>query len=165
MNARPPPGNEIFDVDANINTIFCLPVFFSFFKKVQQSVGSICKVMNAVSVIPEYSEILCFRRKISKTLYRFVRAGDALGVAVHRYAPDTLDKLIFAYQLFYNVHIGTVGGIRYCNHLNAEALADSKMSVITGAGQRNFTFSFFPQGLSPPRTPRSIALAIVSYIS
>ena len=103
--------------------------------------------MNTVSVIPEYSEILCFRRKVSKTLYRFVRAGDAFGVAVHRYAPDTLDKLIFAYQFFNNVHIGTVGSIRYRNHLNAEALADSKMSVITGSGAEELYLLVLSPGL------------------
>ena len=103
--------------------------------------------MNAVSVIPEYSEILCFRRKICKTLYRFVRASDTFGIAVHRYTPDTLDKLIFAYQLFYNVHIGTIGGIRNCNHLNAEALADSKVPVITGGGAEELYLLVLSPGL------------------
>ena len=94
-------------------------------------VGRIGKVMYAVCVIPEYSEILCLGRKVCKTLYRFIRIGDTLGVAVHRYAPYTLDKLVFAYQLLDHIHIGTVGSIRNGDHLYTHTLTDCKVSVIT----------------------------------
>ena len=103
-------------------------------------------MVDAVCVIPVNAEIFRCWFQFCKTVDRYVRIGDALRVGVFRYAPDTFDGRVGAYQFFYHVHIRSFRCHGYIDHLNAEIFGNGKMSVISRYRAQKFYFIEFAPG-------------------
>ena len=100
----------------------------------------VIKMVDAVCIIPVNTEIRCSRFQSCKTLYSFSGIGIALRVGIFRYAPDSFDCVIFAYQLLYHVHIRSLRSHRYVNHFNSKELCNLEMTIISWYRTEEFHF-------------------------
>ena len=105
----------------------------------------VIQVMDAIRIIPENTEIRSSRFQSCKAAYCFVRIGIPLWIGILRYTPDTLNRSIISYQLFYHIHIRTFRSHRNIDHLNAEILGNTKVTVIS----RNRAKEFYLIQLAP----------------
>ena len=101
----------------------------------------IVEMMHAIGIIPENAEIGGGGLQPGEAAHRFIIVGNALGIGIFGHAPDALDGIILADQLFNQIHIRSVFFHRNADHLNAEMLANGEMTVV--AGDRAEKLHFF----------------------
>ena len=94
-------------------------------------------VVDAVGVVPEDAEVLCCGLHGCQGFNSFVRIAAAQGIRVLGHAPDAFHGLVL-YEFADLIHVRTPLRERHRDHLDAQGLADRKMSVITGNGAEEF---------------------------
>ena len=97
-------------------------------------------MMDAVSVIPENTEIFRCRFQSGKAFYSLLRVGDTLRIGIFRHTPHTLDGRVSAYQFLYHIHVRACGSHGNCDHLYAEIFCDLKVTVISRCRAQEFYF-------------------------
>ncbi len=97
-------------------------------------------MMKSVGIVPYDYEVFCSGFHGSKASDHIVRIGYPGGIAVHGYAPDSLDIRVLRDHFFHHVHIRTF--CRHGNgyHFNAKMLCDRKMAIITRTGAQKLYF-------------------------
>ncbi len=90
------------------------------------------EIVNGVSVVPEYPEILRGGSQRGKSSHDLVAVSHSVGIGIFRNAPDTLYRFIRRDEFFDDVHIRSVFEQRHVDHVDAETLGHGKMSVIAG---------------------------------
>ena len=88
-------------------------------------------MMNAVGVVPVDSEIAGRRFQTGHAADGLIGVGNAGGVRVLRYAPDSLDGLVVSHQLLDHIHVRAALVHGNVDHLDAKILGDGKVTVIT----------------------------------
>ena len=90
----------------------------------------IIEVMYTVGVVPVNTEVTCSRLETCETTYGLIAVAVALRVGVLRDAPDALDGVVFLHELLDHVHIRTGRRHRNIDHLDAEVLGDTEVTVV-----------------------------------
>ena len=115
--------------------------FLALLDDVQQVILSvIIQVMDDIRVIPENTEIFCCRFQVCESSDGLIGVGVALRVGVFRYTPDSLDGVIFCNEFFYHVHVRSFRRHRNIDHLNAEVLGYTEVTVIARYRTEEFYF-------------------------
>ena len=104
------------------------------------------QVVDTVSVVPEDSEVTGSGFQVCKAADSLIRIGGAVGVCVLRNTPDALDGIVVVDPALNQCHIGSFGGHRNVDHLDAENLADAEVTVISGDRAEEFQLFLLAPG-------------------
>ena len=127
-----------------------MSVLLGILEDIGKYVTLIRKIVYRISIIEEYSEVLCGSLHFRKPFDCFVGIGNSRRVAVLGHAPDTLYAFIAFCKCFDLVHVGTVLRHIDCDKLKAERLGYREMAVISGRRAEKFKLFF-----TAPRTLRA----------
>ena len=100
--------------------------------QVQQMVGMVGQVVDAVGVVPHNFKVRGSGIQSGKLPHHFVGVGDAGGVGVHGHAPDSLDGGIVFAEFLDHVHVRAVLVHGDVDHFKSKQLGDGKVTVVSG---------------------------------
>jgi hypothetical protein len=90
--------------------------------------------VHGVGVVPEQPEIGCGRAHLHQSADHFPGIGGTGGIGEHRHAPHALDGRVGGDEFLDQVDVGAVLAHRHRDHLDAEALGDREVPVVTRRG-------------------------------
>ena len=114
-------------------------LFFRLLIEVEQAVARVIQMVHTVGVVPHDAEVLCRRTQRGKTPHRLIGVGDAVGIGIHRHAPNALDRRILHIFLD-DIHVGAFLGHRHTDEPCTEKFGDGKVTVIAGDGTKELDF-------------------------
>ena len=154
--ATPAPARVILEVDAKSTTLSSVPAARQRSIRFASTGGSVVEVVHRVGVVPQDPEVGPARRpSCAKPLDDLVRVDVPGRVRVLRDAPDALDARVFGHERLDAVHVGTAVADPHVDELEAEALRDPEVPVVT----RHHAEEPEGAGLPPPgglRTERPV---------
>ena len=125
--------------------VFC-PMLEAFRVQVQQRVGGICQIVDAVSIVPHDAEILGSGLQSCKAPDSFIGIGDAGGVGILGHTPAALNGFVVSHQAFDQIHVGPCLQHRHGDHFKAEVLRHGKMPVIARSRAQEFELFLLAPG-------------------
>ena len=124
--------------------------FFTLGKNLRNTVLIIfVKMMDTISIIPENTEIRGCRFQSRKAADCLSGIGDAGGISIHGYTPDTFDGRICADKSLHHIHVRSFLCHGNRDHLNTKGLCNGKMTVISRYRTKEFHLvQLCPGGIS-----------------